>query len=328
MPRLIATCGVLMACVCGAAIGAGSPGEPPPARTVGLAVSQDNPFLGRWDITAKTAKESYPYWLEVKEENGQLTGTFQDRGGAVRKLAEIAREGNELVFSLGAPRANAPKPVHRAHVENGRLIGQLTTGPNTVAWIGVRPPKWGNRSANGPHKFGRAVTLFNGRDLAGWTFQFTNEPSGWVVADGAMTNEQTGNNIVSERRFEDFKLSMEYRVDKDSNSGLYLRGRYELQVLDDAGKPTSPTGNMAVYGRVAPSVNASKPAGEWQTVEATLVGNRVTVVLNGRTIHDDVAIDGITGGALDSNEAEPGPIMIQGDHSRVWVRKLVVTPIL
>ena len=324
MARLIATCGMLAACVYGLATGAGGPTASP---AVGRAAPQ-NPFLGRWDITAKTAMESYPYWLEVKEENGQLTGTFQDRGGAVRKLAEIVRQGNELVFSLGAPRANAPKPVHRARVENGKLIGQLTTGSTTVAWIGVRPPKWGNRSANAAHKFGRAVALFNGRDLAGWTFQFADKPSGWVAADGAMTNEQLGNNIVSERRFTDFSLLMEYRVEKDSNSGLYLRGRYELQVLDDAGKPTSPTGNMAVYGRVAPSVNASKPAGEWQTVEATLVGNRVTVVLNGRTIHDNVAIDGITGGALDSDEGASGPIMIQGDHSRIWVRKLVVTPIL
>ena len=327
MARFIVTCGVLVACVCGAAMAA-SPGKPALAPAAGLAVSQDNPFLGRWDITAKTVKEAYPYWLEVTEENGRLAGTFQERGGAVRKLAEIAREGNELVFSLGAPRANAPKPVHRAHVENGKLIGQLTTGSTTVAWVGVRPPKWSNRSANLTHKLGPVVTLFNGRDLAGWKFQFAGRPSGWVVADGAMTNQQTGNNIISERQFDDFKLLIEYKVETESNSGLYLRGRYELQVLDDAGKPTSPTGNMAVYGRVAPSVNASKPAGEWQTAEVTLVGNRVTVVLNGRTIHDDVAIDGITGGALDSNEGAPGPIMIQGDHSRVWVRKLVVTPIL
>jgi hypothetical protein len=262
----------------------------------------------------------------VKEENGQLTATFQERGGAVRKVAEIGREGNELVFSMGAPRANAPKPVHRAHVENGRLIGRLTTGSNTTEWIGVRPPKWDNRSANGTYKLGPAVALFNGRDVGGWTFQFADKPSGWVVADAVLTNEQTGNNIISERRFKDFKLVMEYKVEKDSNSGLYLRGRYELQVLDDAGKPTSPTGNMAVYGRVAPSANASKPAGEWQTTEVTLVGNRVTVVLNGQKIHDDVAIDGITGGALDSHEGEPGPVYLQGDHGGLSFRNIVVTP--
>lgn len=293
-----------------------------------LVGGQSDPFLGRWDITATSAKGSYPYWLEVREEKGQLAGTFQDRWGAVRKLTEIAREGNELVFSLGAPKAGAPKPVHRAHVENGKLIGELTTGAEKVSWVGVRPPKWGNVSVNATHKLGRPITLFTGRDLSGWTFQFTDAPAGWVVADGVMTNQQTGNNIISEQQFKDFKLLMEYKVQNESNSGLYLRGRYELQVLDDVGKPPTPTGHMAIYGRVAPTVNASRPAGEWQTVEVTLVGNRVTVVLNGQKVHDDVAIDGITGGALNSDEGAPGPIMIQGDHSRIWVRKLVVTPIL
>jgi hypothetical protein len=308
----MAACGVLVACIGG----------------VAFTSPQGNPFLGRWDITARTAKATYPYWLEVREENGQLAGTFQDRWGSVRKLPEIAREGSDLVFSLGAPKPGAPKPVHRAHLENGRLVGELVTGTDKISWTGVRPPKWSSRSASGSHKLGAAAALFNGRDLAGWRFEFADKPAGWVVADGVMTNQQTGNNIISGQQFKDFRLTIEYKVEKDSNSGLYLRGRYELQVLDDAGKPPSPTGNMAVYGRVAPSVNASRPAGEWQTAEVTLVGNRVTVVLNGRTIHDDVAIDGITGGALNSDEGAPGPIMIQGDHSRVWVRKLVVTPIL
>jgi hypothetical protein len=302
---------MLLASVCGAPAGA-----------------QDNPFLGRWDITATTPKESYPLWLEVREENGQLVGFFQDRTSAVRKLAEIAIEGTELVFSTGAPsRQGAPKPVHRARFENGKLVGALTRGAETVPWVGVRPPKWGTASASAARAFGPAVTLFNGRDLSGWTFQFANQPGGWVVADGVLTNQQTGNNIISTEQFKDFSLSMEYKLEKDSNSGLYLRGRYELQVLDDAGKPTTLTSHMSVYGRVAPSVNASKPAGEWQTVEVTLVGNRVTVILNGQKVHDNVAIDGITGGALSSDEGAPGPIMIQGDHSKIWVRRLVVKPI-
>lgn len=290
--------------------------------------AQDNPFLGRWDITATTPRGSYPYWLEVKNENGRLAGSFQDRTGAVHQLPEIALEGQELVFSPGAPKAGAPKPVHRARIENRRLVGELTRGTDKVAWVGVRPPAWGNANANGPHKLGATAALFNGRDLSGWKTQFPDRPSGWVVAEGVLTNQQTGNNIVSEEQFRDFKLAMEYKLEKESNSGLYLRGRYELQVLDDAGKDPSLTGHMAVYGRVAPTVNASKPAGEWQAVEVTLVGNRVTVVLNGQTVQDNAVIDGITGGALNSDEAAPGPIMIQGDHSKIWIRKLAVTPIL
>jgi hypothetical protein len=309
MHRLILGC-ILLACVCSPA-------------------AQENPFVGRWNITVRAANGSYPCWLEVKEVDGQLVGSFQDRTGAVRKLPEISRDGDELVFSLGAPnRPNAPKPVHRARFENGKLVGELTTGSQKAPWTGVPAPAWGNVSVNADHQIGEPLTLFNGRDLSGWKFQFADKPAGWIVADGAMTNAQTGNNIVSDRQFSDFRLLMEYKVEEESNSGLYLRGRYELQVLDDAGKPPSLTGNMAVYGRVAPSVNASKPAGEWQAVEVTMVGNRVTVVLNGQKVHDDVAIDGITGGALNSDEASPGPIMIQGDHARIWVRKLVVTPVV
>jgi hypothetical protein len=311
MGRLILAFGIAFACVAGT-----SPG------------SQGNPFIGRWNITATAAGVSYPYWLEVLEEGGKLIGDFQDRTGAVRRLPEITLEGDELVFSLGPPRnPDAPKPVHRARVENGKLKGELTTGSDRVPWVGVPAPNWGNRSANAAHRLGDPVTLFNGRDLSGWRLQFANRPSGWVVVDGTMTNQQTGNNIISEQTFGDFKLMMEYRLEENSNSGLYLRGRYELQVLDDAGKPPSPIGHMAVYGRVAPSTNASRPPGEWQTVEVTMVANRVTVILNGQMVHDDVAIDGTTGGALDANEAEPGPIMIQGDHSKIQVRKLVVTPI-
>jgi hypothetical protein len=292
-----------------------------------FVAAQGNPFLGKWDITATTATDKYPLWLEVKEENGQLTGYFQDRTGSVHKLPEIAVEGSELVFSPGAPKPDAPKPVHRAKAEKGRLVGTLTRGTQTVAWVGVRPPKWGPADANAKHAFAETVTLFDGKSLAGWRFQLAGPNSGWVVADGVLTNEKPGNNIISERQFKDFAVSMEYKLEKDSNSGLYLRGRYELQILDDAGKPPSLTGHMSVYGRVAPSVNASKPAGEWQTVEATIVGNRVSVVLNGQKVQDNTIIEGTTGGALDSDEAAPGPIMIQGDHSRIWIRKVVVRPI-
>ena len=127
----------------------------------------------------------------------------------------------------------------------------------------------------------------------------------------------------------DFKIEAEYKLEKASNSGIYLRGRYELQVLDDftqnAAEPF--LGHMAIYGRTAPSAKASKPAGEWQSMSAVLVGNRVTLTLNGQRLHDNQVIEGITGGALDADELSPGPILIQGDHSKVWFRKVIVTPI-
>ena len=291
------------------------------------AAAQEKPFLGKWDITATTPKGSYPLWLEVTSDGGHLAGMFQDRTGSVHKLPELAIEGLELVFSAGPPKPGAFKPVHRARVEGGKLVGTLTLANDKVSWVGVRPPVWGPYKAGAPQKPGTPVSLFNGKDTTGWKGQFPDKDLGFVVTDGVLTNEKAGNNLVSERQFRDFTVVMEYKLEKDSNSGLYLRGRYELQVLDDAGKEPNKTSHMSVYGRVAPAVNASKPAGEWQTTEVTLIGNRVTVVLNGKTVHDNVAIEGITGGALDSREGDPGPIMIQGDHAKIWIRKLVVTPI-
>jgi hypothetical protein len=154
---------------------------------------------------------------------------------------------------------------------------------------------------------------------------------GWTVEDGAMTNDpkpkDPSNNLVSKEKFKDFRLDAEYKVSPKGNSGIYLRGRYELQVLDDAGTQPESHGHMAIYARKAPDVVASKPAGEWQTAQITLVGNCVTVVLNGTTVHNNARIAGITGGALDASETEPGPVMIQGDHEKVWFRKVMVTPI-
>jgi len=291
------------------------------------AVAQENPFLGKWDITATGPNGSFAYWLEVKMEGGKLTGYFLNRGGSVLKLNEIAIENGELVFSP-VGNANSPKIVHRARVDDGRLLGALADGGPRITWIGVRPPQWGESNANARHKYGAPVELFDGKTLDKWDVQFKDRPSGWSVVDGAMTNSDHANNVISMHQFKDFKVRAEYKIDEKSNSGIYLRGRYELQVLDDYGKETESHGHMALYSRVKPMVNASLQPGQWQVMEAIIVGNRLTVTLNGKKVHDNIVIDGITGGALDSNEAEPGPIMLQGDHGKVWFRKITVTPIL
>jgi hypothetical protein len=247
----------------------------------------------------------------------------------VLPLEEIKIEGDELVFSPPSSRPGAPKQVHRAKVEEKRLLGMMTAGEQQVAWIGVRAPEWGDYNANKKYRMGSPVVLFDGKTIENmWDVQRKDQPSGWTVIDGVMTNESKANNLVTRHRFDDFKIQCEYRIEEHSNSGIYLRGRYELQVLDDAGKPPDIHGHMALYSRVKPSVNAGLPAGQWQTMEAIIVGNRLTVILNGKKVHDNIVIDGVTGGALDCNEREPGPIMIQGDHGKVSFRKVVVTPIL
>lgn len=288
--------------------------------------AQQNPFLGKWDITGTGANATSVFWLEVKMESGKLSGYFLNRSGSVLKLASIAIENGELVFTP-ATSGNATPVVHRAKVDDGRLLGSATERGTVINWIGVRPPQWGEANANAKHRFGTPVELFDGKSLAKWEVQHKDKPSGWSVADGAMTNSPGANNLVSMHRFQDFKIHAEYKLEEKSNSGIYLRGRYELQVLDDFGKEPEIHGHMALYSRVAPLVNASLAPGQWQVMEAIIVADRLTVTLNGKKVHDNIKIDGITGGALDSKEGDAGPIMLQGDHGKVWYRKVTVTPI-
>jgi hypothetical protein len=290
----------------------------------GAQGTQQNPFVGRWNLTGSGPGV---YWLEIKEEGGQLTGMFLNRGGHPLKLATVKVENGELFFQ-GEPPQRGTAPEARARVQGDKLVGTLTTGERKVEFAGTRSPKWPATDANASHKLGKPVELFDGKSLDAWDVTDKSRPSGWSVVDGVMTNMPHANNLVSKEKFQDFKLHAEYKLENNSNSGIYIRGRYELQVLDDYGKPPANRGHMSIYGWHAPLVNASKPAGEWQTMEATVVGNKITVVLNGKKVHDNATLEAVTGGAIDANELEPGPIMIQGDHEKVTYRKVTVTPIL
>lgn len=297
------------------------------AAVAALGAQQPNQYVGRWNLTGTGDSSSYVYWLEVKDEDGQLSGMFLNRGGSPVKLGTVKIENGELVFALPPGRNNAPSPEYHAKLQGDRLVGSVQLPTRRVEFVGVRPPKWPKADANAAHKFGKPVELFDGKTMDAWDVQDKSKPMGWIVEDGAMTNTPPANNLVSKEKFQDFKIHAEYKLAEHSNSGIYLRGRYELQVLDDFGKPTEEHGHMSVYAWHKPLVNASKPVGEWQTMEATIVANKVTVVLNGQKVQDNVTLEAITGGALDANELEPGPIMLQGDHEKVWYRKVTVTPI-
>ena len=297
--------------------------------------AQHTPFLGAWNMTGTGTNSGVVYWLNVTEENGVVKGRFLNRASSPYDLPHIAITNGELSF-WNAPRNpdQKPNPVWRAKVVDGKLVGTTTSTrndgtTNVIEWVGVRPPKWpATLNANGKHTYGAPVSLFDGTTMDAWGVQHTRNPMNWSVVDGAMTSaEKGGNNLVSKQKFQDFKLEAEFKVAPKSNGGIYLRGRYEMQVLDDAGQPLTPQNQMSIYGRTPPMVNASKPADEWQTVEIVVVGNRVSATLNGQKVQDNAVIEGITGGALDANETEPGPIMLQGDHGKVAFRKVVVTPI-
>lgn len=292
-----------------------------------VTVKGQSAFAGRWNLTGTAEHGDRVYWLEVTEERGTLTGVFLNRGGSPVPLQTVRVENGELIFRLAGPQ-DKPATEFRARLERGRLVGRAMQPDGTVVnWNGVRPPTWAAADANAPHTFGSPVSLFNGTSLDNWHVQFKDRPSGWAVAGGVMSNEAKANNLISNGTFKDFRIDAEYKLEKGSNSGIYLRGRYELQVLDDYGQPADSHSHMSVYAWVAPRVNASRAPGEWQIMQATIVGNRVSVTLNGQKVHDNATIQAITGGALDADETAPGPIMIQGDHGKVSFRKLIVTPI-
>jgi 3-keto-disaccharide hydrolase len=173
------------------------------------------------------------------------------------------------------------------------------------------------------------VSLFNGQDTSNWHLRRKDGHNSWTVAEGVLKNTvnpgEHGTDLVTDKKFWNFTVRYEFQVPDNSNSGFYLRGRHEIQILGDykSGKP-SKTGNGAIYNFKAPDEFASKPAGEWQTAEATMIGNKITVTLNGKKIHDNVACDKATGSEIDRNVTEAGPIFLQGDHGTVWFRNIRV----
>jgi hypothetical protein len=167
--------------------------------------------------------------------------------------------------------------------------------------------------------------LFDGKDLKGWHAMGNNNQ--WVAESGILRNKQGGSNLVTDEVFDDFKLHIEFRCPRDGNSGVYLRGRYELQIEDLGGGQEPPNDGVgAIYGFLGPVEMAAKPTGEWQSYDVTLVGRLVTIVFNGKTVMCRGEIPGITGGALNSYEGEPGPIYLQGDHGPIEFKNIVITP--
>jgi hypothetical protein len=195
----------------------------------------------------------------------------------------------------------------------GKLTGVQKSGDITTELTGMRSPAM-KRSA--PTAWTDPEPLFNGKDLAGWEPIGNPAASHWKVEDGLLLNTAHGANLKSTRKFEDFKVHYEVNCPDDGNSGFYLRGRYEVQIEYEPLTSNPPERRIgSIYGRIAPQPELPRAPGQWETFDVTLVGRMVTVVHNGDTVIDHKEIEGITGGALDANEGEPGPFYIQGDHT-------------
>jgi hypothetical protein len=294
------------------------------------AFSADSDFNGRWDITT-TSQRPRAWWLEL---NGVGTANPSGRfvsayNGDMNKIDSLAVENGELRFSFNIPNRKQPNPVYRARLVAGKLEGTMGAEgqPPSVQWTGVRAPVIRDQD-DGSWKEGKPIELFNGKDLSGWKALVPSVEMKWSVVDGVLRNAPPTTDIISEQKFWNFKLHVDFRIVEHSNSGIGLRGRYEIQILEDYGKPPNSHGAGALYSRVAPAVNASKPAGEWQSYDVRLVGRTLTVVHNGTKVLDKVEVEGLTAIANNADEAEPGPFIIQGDHSYVEIKSFRVTPLV
>lgn len=282
-------------------------------------------FLGPWNVRLTDVDDTFAGGgFKVERKDKGLEATIVWRFGSVlpAKKAEIDGATLRLVREEKPGKAD----VFEARLEGEKLVGQVTYADGKVHHFeGKRAPEL---TASAAPKWGAPVSVFDGKTLEGWTLRDPKAKMGWAVVNGELAVvEPKGNaDLMSDAKFQDMKLHLEFNVEPHSNSGVYLRGRYEIQILDDKTKATEEHGCGALYSRIAPKLDATKAAGEWQTFDLTLVGRRLTVVLNGKTTIDNALVDGITGGAINPFEGEPGPLMLQGDHGKVRFRNIVVTP--
>ena len=303
-----------------------------------------NPFLGMWGLEIEGGGVG---WLHVNEEQGFLDAELLWIGGSVLPVSNVyLADENTLVVT----RTNiSKKSDDRSHTitntlriqKTGDLLKGTMSGPGrageyTANFTGKRMPAMPDKPDLSKMTYGKPIALFNGKDLSGWELINPNQKNGFKVMNGTMINDpvqpENGShvsygNIRTEQEFKDFNIKLEVNVPEGNNSGVYLRGIYEIQVVDSYGKPLDSHNMGALYSRIEPGMAAEKPAGEWQSMDITLVDRYVTVILNGKKIIDNQPTWGPTGGAMSADVLASGPIFLQGDHGNVSYRNIVLTPV-
>lgn len=297
------------------------------AALTSTAIAQNNKFLGRWDLTVKSADKEYPSWLELSEKDGKITSLFVGRWGHARPLPKVEISGDKL--TMVSPKAEEGDKNDMEY--HGTLSGDTLSGTvnspddnTTWHWTAVHAPAL---PATESPKWGKPIELFNGKDLAGWKMTDPKAKNVWKVENSILISPGNGPELINDQKFRDFKLHVEFNRGPEANSGIYLRGRYEVQIENESESepPSHHTGG--VYGFLAPTPELPRATGAWETYDITLLGRTVTVVQNGETVIDHKEIPGITGGALDSHEGEPGPIYLQGsEKGHISFRKITITP--
>jgi len=280
-------------------------------------------LIGRWDMTLYVDGNEYPSWLEVQLSGYRtLVGQYVGTGGSARPVSKITFQNGEMHFSIPPQWEKDSNDISfDGKFEGDSMVGtMISAAGKNYKWSAIHAP---SLKRNAEPVWGNPIKLFNGADLSGW--HASGNTNQWIVKDGILTSPHSGSNLLTDKTFNDFKLHIEFRYPHGSNSGVYLRGRYEVQIEDVSGDEPYKDVFSAIYGFIAPSEMTAKPAGEWQSYDITLIGRMVTIVANGKTVICNREIPGITGGAINSHEGEPGPLLIQGDHGPIEYRNIIIT---
>ena len=328
----------------------GSKNEPAVTEPQKTDISE---FTGQWTIDIEGGSVG---WLEVRQEDGYLDADVLWGGGSVLPVSSIFLAKDRILMvqrsnNVVRKRDESNNPVKAQVVTdwmeiskagekiNGILLSPRRNGLSidTTEFVGTKLPPVPPAPDLASLKFGEPVSLFNGKDLTSWKLINEKQVNGFKVIDGSLVNDPVQKegephisygNLRTEKEFEDFNLKLDVNVPAGNNSGVYLRGMYEIQVVDSYKKELDPHNMGAVYSRIKPVTAAEKPAGEWQSLDITLCKRYATVILNGIKIIDNQPIYGPTGGAILSDVFAPGPIYLQGDHGKVSYRNIILTPIV
>ena len=318
---------------------------------VALAPAQGpKPFLGRWALTIPGGGAG---WLGVEQKKGYLDASILWGGGSVVPVTSVYVDGDTLNVTRQnrVERKDTEGKVIRTHYFTETITATVSGDKMTLTqtrphgsgkgvtkrdFTGKRIPDLPKKPDLSKARYGKTINLFNGKNLEGWKLTNPGQKNGWSVENGILKNNPTQpkgrhisyGNLRTVDEFEDFNLTLEVNIPKGGNSGIYLRGIYEVQVSDTYGRNLDSHNMGGIYSRITPTVAAEKPAGQWQTMDITLLDRHVTVILNGKTIIDNQPILGCTGGAMWSDESKPGPFYLQGDHTGINYRNIRLKPIM
>lgn len=293
-------------------------------------------------------------WLGIVQKDGYLDADILWGGGSVIPVASIYLDGNMLNLTRvhKVERKDPNGNVIRTHTFTETIIARVSgdsllliqnqpssdgKGVNRSEFTGKRIAPLPRKPDLSMVKYGKPKVLFNEKSLDGWRLTNPNQTNGWSAENGVLINrpvQQEGKphisygNLRTIAEFEDFNLKLQVNVPQNGNSGVYLRGIYEVQICDSYGKDLDSHNMGAIYSRLTPRVSAEKPAMQWQTLNITLLNRHVTVELNDKVIIKNEPLLGCTGGALWSDEFKPGPIYLQGDHTAISYRNIILTPII